>query len=351
MSKNKSLSFNIIFNILSFYDILIASNEKVKVDLFSQGYMNTVVRISTGFEKYVLCLFNPNRYSDIKSKQLLEDIHKAVVFLDKKNLPVSIAYYTLKNETVIALDRDDFTAVNIKNNLENPIRLVSLYKFLEGQTIPWEAYTRRHIRAVGRSMHEMHKLWQEYKTKNSIYTWKEYFELDSESLLSYFVKNMSHIERKLSFVVDIDFLKHLIENILHKNKKLHIKNNSQLIHGDFVRGNILFSDEKKDDIYPIVGILDFEKVMYAPIEVDVARTVAFMYVDCKYKTKEDVDYYFFDGYGKKVNDEYCSILINYFLYRDLWKLLACNPYESLKENEHYVRTVTNLRTNKLTSEK
>ena len=274
-----------------------------------------------------------------------------MAFLDKRGMPVSVAYSTPNNETVIALDRDEFIPVDIKNNQVKVIRLVSLYKFLEGKTIPWEAYTRRHIRAVGRNMSNMHKIWREYKVRSSIYDWKEYFELDSKSLLAYFVKNKPHIERKLSFVTDIDLLKHLIDSILHENKKSSIKHHSQLIHGDFVRGNILFSDDKQDDIYPIVGILDFEKVMYAPIEVDIARTVAFMYVDCKYKIIEDVDFYFRDGYKKKINEDYLELLVKYFLYRDLWKLLACNPYESLKENEHYVRTVTNLRTNKLTSEK
>jgi aminoglycoside phosphotransferase (APT) family kinase protein len=108
---------------------------------------------------------------------------------------------------------------------------------------------------------------------------------------------------------------------------------------DFVRGNILFSG------FEITGILDFEKTALGHPIMDMARTLAFLLVDCKYKTEEKVNKYFVQsGYTKRganketINDDDRGLLVEMFLLYDLYKFLRHNPYESLYENEHYIRT-------------
>jgi Ser/Thr protein kinase RdoA (MazF antagonist) len=129
---------------------------------------------------------------------------------------------------------------------------------------------------------------------------------------------------------------------LEKYRKLLEKLGSgpsqQPLHMDFVRGNILFDDDK------ITGILDFEKASLGHVIMDVSRTLAFLLVDCKYKTPEKVRKYFLkSGYfkdtgGKIINLKLMDLLIEMFLTYDFYKFLRHNPYESLLQNQHYLRT-------------
>jgi len=116
---------------------------------------------------------------------------------------------------------------------------------------------------------------------------------------------------------------------------------TQQLHMDFVRGNILFEDER------ITGILDFEKTAVGHPLFDVARTLAFLLVDCKYKTEDEIYRYFLQsGYHKRGAaklDYYPGLLerlVEFFLLHDFYKFLRHNPYESLNDNEHFVRTVS-----------
>jgi hypothetical protein len=108
---------------------------------------------------------------------------------------------------------------------------------------------------------------------------------------------------------------------------------------DFVRGNILFEGDE------ISGILDFEKTASGHTVMDISRTLAFLLVDCKYKTIDKViKYFLYSGYQKRGknkdigNDADRKILVEMFLFYDLYKFLLHNPYEFLQQNEHYVRT-------------
>jgi len=117
----------------------------------------------------------------------------------------------------------------------------------------------------------------------------------------------------------------------------------QALHMDFVRGNILFEDTQ------ISGIIDFEKAAVGSPLFDIARTLAFLLVDCKYKPEDKIRKYFLrSGYlkrGKTVLTNYTidgksalDELINFFLMHDFYKFLRHNPYEALEQNEHYIRT-------------
>jgi Ser/Thr protein kinase RdoA (MazF antagonist) len=122
----------------------------------------------------------------------------------------------------------------------------------------------------------------------------------------------------------------------------------QPLHMDFVRGNVLFEGPH------ITGILDFEKAASGPRVFDLARTLAFLLVDSKYKDERHVRKFFLEsGYNKRgalpfrrpiVRSagrelDVLEGLVDMFLVYDLYKFLRHNPYESLLQNEHYVRTV------------
>lgn len=119
--------------------------------------------------------------------------------------------------------------------------------------------------------------------------------------------------------------------------------NQQALHMDFVRGNILFDDRAN-----ITGVLDFEKAAWGHPLFDIARTLAFLPVDCKYKTEVEVRKYFLmSGYNKhglgtfKITSRNARLLerlTDLFLFYDFYKFLRHNPYESLPRNEHFVRT-------------
>ena|SRR5579862_918408 len=119
---------------------------------------------------------------------------------------------------------------------------------------------------------------------------------------------------------------------------------------DFVRGNILFTSSPTLEI---TGILDFEKAARGHPSFDIARTLAFLYVDCKYKEVDQVRRAFLlSGYHRYGRTPYRPVtvrttlgpydlletLIDIFLLYDFYKFLRHNPYESLSINEHFVRT-------------
>jgi Ser/Thr protein kinase RdoA (MazF antagonist) len=327
---NQTIQPETIIQILEkYYPQIIKNAKNINILDFNQGYMNFVCHIDVQKEKskksYVLIFYNSNRY---------EGIYQASQYLNEANIPTRTAYENSKGELITEIE------------LDGTKRLIGLYNFLPGKTIPWEAYTRRHLHSLGREMAKIHNIWSKYRNKTQyIPHWKQYLEVDSERLLSYLLKNKEVINKKLSINIDIKEIQKLTEELLEEsqNKK------EQLIHADFVRSNILFDNKKIGEYYEITGILDFEKVIYAPLEVDLGRTLAFLIVDCKYKDQKEVEKRFLkEGYMEEIeNTQVKENIIGgglkqymlYFWVRDFWKLLQCNPYEDLNKNEHYIRTI------------
>ncbi|MBD3329774.1 phosphotransferase [Candidatus Dojkabacteria bacterium] len=316
--------------------------EVIEIEELEQGYMNLVFRIGSEKTSYICIIYNRNRYNDSKAQRYLSKSYQAAEFLSQNKIPVRTAY---KNRNGGLISRADFG--------DGKQRLFGLYKFLSGSTIPWESYTRRHLRSLGRTLNQIHRTWAEYENATGDFVkWNEYIEKDSKSMLEYFNRNEKFIKIKLG--VKLDFSAY---DLLIKSIQTTFQTGFQLIHCDFVRGNILFSQKKLPKVYPITGVLDFEKVMAAPIQVDLARTLAFLLVDCKYKTREEIIKYFItEGYlwkvekgipDSKLNFNEIQKLVNYFWMRDLWKLLQCNPYEDLSLNFHYDKTVQKLIKQKL----
>lgn len=229
----------------------------------------------------------------------------------------------------------------------------ALYSYLPGQTIPWEAYTKAHIKLVGMAMAIMHaklkqldrdapRVTEEYKA--ILARMKEYFTRPEV---------VAAMHNKLNVRVNSPIY-YRLANVLGICATLP---GQQLLHMDFVRGNLLFTESRPDDTLTVddvalSGIIDFEKVAYGHPLFDVARTLAFLLVDCKSRAPEKVRKYFlYSGYHKRGHAPPALVLKNgdrtlspldeltdLFLFYDFYKFLRHNPYESLHENEHFVRT-------------
>lgn len=236
----------------------------------------------------------------------------------------------------------------------------ALYNYLPGSTISWEAYTKDYLRSLGLAMATMHHV---LRSKEGVIPHvpqiiEESMDL-AKRMIGYFLQPgvVSALKSKLQ----LEAPKH-ISRYVKLFDELGAAPNQQLLHMDFVRGNVLFSEKSTNSTLgygrvQVSGIIDFEKTAYGPVVFDIARTLAFLLVDTKYKTEAEVRRYFLNsGYikhgkgafephvevsGKRIN--LLEVLIDFYLLYDLYKFLLHNPYESLPENEHYTRTISLLK--------
>lgn len=232
----------------------------------------------------------------------------------------------------------------------------ALYTYLPGHTIPWEAYTKHHIKLVGMAMGRIHAALKD--TTLSSPKVVDECAVICERMQAYFSTTgvISALNKKLNLQIDPSIFS-FYKTLLQATKQLP---GQQMLHMDLVRGNILFNPVRSHDPhvfeeggYIITGILDLEKTSYGHPVFDIARTLAFLLVDSKYKTPKKIRKYFLQsGYAKRGggkipritftrNDrsyEVLDQLTTFFLVYDFYKFLRHNPYESLHENEHFVRT-------------
>jgi Ser/Thr protein kinase RdoA (MazF antagonist) len=225
----------------------------------------------------------------------------------------------------------------------------ALYHYLPGRTIPWEGYTRDHIKLLGKTMSDMHAALAGLADNGLPETSDEYLTIVAR-MRTYF--NSAPVQRALAGKLLLRVKPEVFdqfEQILIGSKLLSGK---QPLHMDFVRSNILWEDvppkitTKEGFGVAISGILDFEKAAYGHPLFDIARTLAFLLVDCKYKTPEKVRKYFLNsGYSKRgaaavpgKHLELLEPLLDLFLFYDFYKFLRHSPYEYLPQNEHFART-------------
>jgi Ser/Thr protein kinase RdoA (MazF antagonist) len=212
-------------------------------------------------------------------------------------------------------------------------KYAALYNYLPGQTIPWEAYTMEHIKQLGAAMSNMHAALQGLPQNGLSFVIDECRAL-LKRMDKYFADDGVHdaLADKLGLAI-------LDTTRLRPALTIAIDLPAQALHMDFVRGNILFDDQAN-----ITGILDFEKTAWGPVIFDIARTLAFLLVDCKYKQEPKIRKYFLhSGYNKRGKNSFepsplLEDLLDFFLLHDFYKFLRHNPYESLNENQHFVRT-------------
>lgn len=226
------------------------------------------------------------------------------------------------------------------------IRYAALYNFLPGDTIAWEAYTQKHLKLLGKTMSDMHASLQEFDAQG--------LPDVAEIYLAIFARMQRYFTEpsvRKALVDKLNLSPPNLEPSIATLKACKHLPDQQALHMDFVRGNILFHDPFGE--LTISGILDFEKTARGHRLFDIARTLAFLLVDCKYKPPEKVRKYFLaSGYTKRgaldfhnitirVNQAEINLLenlIDLFLLHDFYKFLRHNPYENLPQNAHFVRT-------------
>lgn len=275
---------------------------------------------------------------------------------------VNVIFYKRESDIVQRVERADAVSDYLNKNglavrvrreqrllqlATKPPTVAGVYNYLPGHTIAWEAYTMEHIKLLGKTMSDVHDLLKDLSiTLPSVND--EYTDL-CKAMLKYFDDpNVAKaMQRKLAIKINSKVFEFLL-GTLTKTENLP---NQQPLHMDFVRGNVLF--DTVDDKLIISGILDFEKCAYGHPLFDVARTLAFLLVDCKYKTPQQTRRYFLNsGYIKQGKANLQTVTFNYsnhtydflhvltqmFLLHDFYKFLLHNPYEFLEQNEHFIRT-------------
>lgn len=246
---------------------------------------------------------------------------------------------------------------------ETRTRYAALYHYLPGETIAWEAYTQKHIKLLGMTLAKFHLNSRSFNASNFPNVSDEYIEICTRMQI-YFSDSpaMQAAAKHLGICIDRARIEQLIA-LLQACKQLP---DMQVLHMDFVRSNVLFKAGKRgpfrvEDIM-MSGILDFEKAAYGHRIFDIARTLAFLLVDSKHKTDDKVRKYFiYSGYIKRgeqtlprismtihgIKYDVLEELLSLFLLYDVYKFMRHNPYETLNQNEHYVRTRDMLFTRKV----
>ncbi|HEV2403640.1 MAG TPA: phosphotransferase [Candidatus Saccharimonadales bacterium] len=239
-------------------------------------------------------------------------------------------------------------------------RYAALYSYLPGQTIPWEGYTRKHIKLLGKTMSDMHAALGSYDMARLPDVADEYLQILKRAQQYFGLSSIRQaMHQKLRLDVPVANLAKYIF-VLEACKGLP---DQQALHMDFVRSNILFNNDPSAPSPPFIsGILDFEKTARGHCLFDIARTLAFLLVDCKHTPAVKVRKYFlYSGYEKRGGHklqriaitiqgekiELLECLLDIFMLHDFYKFLKHNPYESLQMNEHYIRTRDILFTRKL----
>lgn len=226
-------------------------------------------------------------------------------------------------------------------------RYGALYNYLPGHPIPWEAYTKDHIKLLGKTMGDLHAALRPLE-RGDLPDVRDVYAGIIERMERYFQDSGVQLamRRKL----------HL--SLPHSQFERHRRtlgvcaalSGCQALHMDFVRGNILFQETRgggpeTEFRVAVSGMLDFEKTAFGHPLFDIARTLAFLLVDCKYKPADKIRKYFlYSGYAKRgqaalpQHPKLLEALVGLFLLYDFYKFLRHNPYEALPNNEHFVRT-------------
>lgn len=334
-----------------------------------KGYRNKVIPIvvreviakeaaqtsaTTSLTTSQICLViykdEPQILAKIKRANFLSD------YLASQNFPTKKTLVNLSGQTIFKLSS------------KQQSRYACLYNYLPGQTISWDAYTQKHLKLLGKSMAIIHQQLAQLKTEK-LTTWpkaQQIFLTLNHQMQLYFAQK--DVQLALTKKLKLNILKPQIfiyfEKIL---KQLSTLPNQQALHLDFVRSNLLFTQniDTKDESttnslfqfknLTLTGILDWEKTAFGDPIIDVARTLAFLLVDCQYKNPNQIIKYFvhsgYQKYGESklspTQMQLLAPLVKFFLFYDFYKFLKHNPYESLEQNEHFVRTKTWIITNSL----
>ncbi len=229
-------------------------------------------------------------------------------------------------------------------------RFGSLYGYLEGETIPWEAYTMKHIKLLGFALARFHAGAQDYE--GELPAVEDVYMKACQRMAHYFAGAdvQRAMQEKLGITLTLPDWLDMLEFAQRLPDRV-------VLHMDFVRSNLLFGENTASTGLSVgsvamLGILDLEKAAKGSVLFDLARTLAFLLVDCDKPAIKVQKYFLESGYQKRGGGNIHPIafegadlldqLTAMFLVYDFYKFLRQNPYESLSQNHHYIKTVAQL---------
>ncbi len=296
------------------------------IQSIKKGYRNTSVHATSSGSGYNLMLYK----RELNMLTTIKNLNSVGLHIHSQGFP---ARYPI-NSRILRVFASE------------PPLYAGIYNYLGGSTIPWEGYTRKHLVAIGQAQGNMHAHLRVYEWTDDLPRIHETLLRLLDDIEEYTAQSgvISAMSTKLKIGI-------MPNTFAQGSKVINVLSRSsfqQTLHMDFVRGNVLF-----DENAVVTGVIDFEKVSYGHPLFDVARTLAFLYVDCMHKQPSEVLRAFLErGYQKRstaqlpqvIHDnkirtnEVLEQLVTVFLLHDFYKFLLHNPYESLGENAHYVRT-------------
>ncbi|MBU1245514.1 MAG: phosphotransferase [Nanoarchaeota archaeon] len=222
------------------------------------GWVNYNYELKTDKGKFVVRLFGAKRKKDTKNRLFTE--FNVLSHLHKIKFPYPIPY-PLKNKKGGYL-------INIKKTS------LWVYPYMEGSLI--KDYDNAIIKSIARALATYHKYVENIKITNNR-------KVDSLKETSKKYKEMR--KQKSNNSANKLMLENLrfFEESLNKVEKIKFNTKQVPLHYDFHKENLLF-DKKQ-----VVGILDFERLLYAPRILDIAHLIK-----CTYKKDKS-------GFIKRVN--------------------------------------------------
>lgn len=308
----------------------------IEVASAQKGYRNESYLLSLVGGEEVNLIFHKIEY---EAHMRISSADKASSILASKSFPVRVRY-----------DRRTLKLSDGRKEV-----YAGLYTYLPGSTIPWEAYTMNNIKLLGWAMSDMHSIWRQSEKGVPMRIDDELMRLCAH-MENYFdspsVQQAMKSKLLLSLEADFPQYEKLFELLRSKTRS-----DEHILHMDLVRGNVLFGSATNSpwsiEGVSISGIIDFEKAAIGHPVYDIARTLAFLLVDCVSKDRQSIFKYFLQsGYNKRGSSSFkrgdtiggipayrvLNTLISFFLLHDFYKFLRHTPYESLEANHHYVRT-------------
>ena len=252
--------------------------------------------------------------------------------------------------------RDRYDSRTMQLRTSRGVSYAAVYTYLPGTTIPWEAYSRRHIKLLGWVMSDLHALGNNSPVPHE------------QTVVPCEMAPM--VARMTTYFYDAGVMRAMHQTLGVALSPLAPARLERLLaavgsikavtrlHMDLVRGNVLFAPSQSADRWQlkglaVSGVIDFEKASVGPPIVDMARSLAFLMVDCPFYDEPSIERYFIQsGYMKRGASQFDATteidgytyrqllhgLVGLFLLYDFYKFLRHTPYESLADNHHYIRT-------------
>ena len=216
------------------------------------GWVNYNYLLETSRGKFVVRILGSRIKKETKMR--LTNEFKILEYLHKNNFPYEIPYPIKNNEG--------------KYLTEKSKQLFWVYHYLEGS--PIKDYDDATIKSIAKALATYHQYVENVKINDNR-------KVDS------LTKTYKKYKKMRMLKPDTPANKLVLENLgffeesLKKIKKIKFDTKQVQIHYDFHKGNLLF-DKKK-----VVGIIDFERFLYAPRILDITQLIK-----CTYKKDKKV---------------------------------------------------------------